>query len=147
MAKMTLVRVLISIVSKQWPLFELDVKNDFLHGIFMKKFICNLMRATLNDSIIVDILLQLHQKLSPEMGEPLENPTRYRKLVGAFYLIIIRLDIAHALHVVSQFVQAPTSAHYATLLRILYYLYGTISQSLLFSSTSSLELCAFCDED
>jgi len=71
------------------------------------------MRATLNDSIIVDILLQLHQKLSPEMGEPLENPTRYRALVGALvYLTIALPDIAHVVHVVSHLVQTPTSVYY-----------------------------------
>lgn len=40
----------------------------------------------------------------------LRDTTRYRHLVGSLvYLTVTRPDIAHAVHIVSQFVSAPTS--------------------------------------
>ncbi|XP_073280660.1 secreted RxLR effector protein 161-like [Primulina huaijiensis] len=62
-------------------------------------------------------------------------------------MLVTRPDIAHAVHVVSQFVTAPTTVHWAAVLRILRYLRGTQFQSLLFPSTSSLELRAYFDTD
>ncbi|XP_020110392.1 uncharacterized protein LOC109725561 [Ananas comosus] len=107
-----------------------------------------LSRAELTDTGTVSTPMQLHQKLTPTMGEPLTNPTRYRELVGALvYLTISRPDIAYAVHIVSQFMQAPTSVHYVALLRILRYLRGSIHQSLFFSSSSKPQLRAYCDAD
>lgn len=61
----------------------------------------------------------------------LRDTTRYRHLVGSLvYLTVTRPDIAHAVHIVSQFVSAPTSVHYDHLLRVLRYLRGTSSRRL-----------------
>lgn len=71
-----------------------------------------------------------------------------RLIVGSLvYLTITRSDIAYAVHIVSQFVCAPTSVHWAAVMRILSYLRGTLYQSVLFLSTSDLELRAFSDAD
>lgn len=40
-------------------------------------------RATLSDDATDDTHMQLHQKLTPDMGEPLANPTCYRELDDA----------------------------------------------------------------
>ena len=61
--------------------------------------------------------------------------------------MITRLDIAYIVHVVCQFFSSPTIIHSTTILHILGYLQGTIFQSHLLSSTSSLELCAYSDDD
>ncbi|GJZ00872.1 uncharacterized mitochondrial protein-like protein [Tanacetum coccineum] len=50
-------------------------------------------------------------------------------------------------HIVSQFVAAPTTVHWVVVLHILMCLRGTRFQTLLFPSMSSLELCAYCDSD
>ncbi|KAJ9548119.1 hypothetical protein OSB04_020662 [Centaurea solstitialis] len=74
------------------------------------------------------------------------DPSLYRTIVGSLvYLTVTRPDIAHAVHVVSQFVTAPTTVHWGAVLRILRYLRGTQFQSLLFPSTSSLKLNAYSD--
>ncbi|XP_020249462.1 uncharacterized protein LOC109826854 [Asparagus officinalis] len=114
-----------------------------------QKYIYNLLaRAELTNDQIADTPLQLHQKLAPDIGKLLENPTRYREIVGALvYLTISRLDIAYVVHVVSQFVQSPTTVHYVVVLSILHYLRGTLSRALLFSSTSKLQRRAFSDSD
>ena len=60
------------------------------------------------------------------------------------YLIIALPDITF---VVSQIVASPTAIHWVVVLRILRYLRGTVSQSVLLSSTSFLELRAYSDAD
>ena len=84
--------------------------------------------------------MELHLRLRPDDGVPLSDPTRYCHLVGSLvYLTITRPDIAYAVHVLSQFVSAPTSMYYyAHLLRLLCYLRATPSRGLFFSSSSFL---------
>jgi hypothetical protein len=76
----------------------------------------------------------------------LRDTTRYRHLVGSLvYLTVTRPDIAHAVHIVSQFVSAPTSVHYDHLLRVLRYLRGTSSRRLHYESSNQLQLHAYSD--
>ncbi|KAK1260381.1 hypothetical protein QJS04_geneDACA002146 [Acorus gramineus] len=214
-AKMTTVRTLISVASvRQWPIYQLDVKNAFLHGdlseeVYMtpppglphssghvchlhralyglkqaprawfarftdaicaagfassssdqlylftpllvkqhlqrqfemkdlgklryflglevasaprgyllsqRKYTADLIdRACLTDDRISPTPIELHAKLRPDDGEPLSDVTRYRQLVGSLvYLTVTRPDIAYAVHIVSQFVAAPRTVHYA----------------------------------
>uniref|UniRef100_A0A2N9EIU4 Reverse transcriptase Ty1/copia-type domain-containing protein n=1 Tax=Fagus sylvatica TaxID=28930 RepID=A0A2N9EIU4_FAGSY len=70
------------------------------------------------------------------------------KLVGSLvYLTVTRPDIAHAVHLVSQFLSAPHSTHYAAVLHILRYIKGTMFHGLHFSAHSTLDLCAYSDAD
>jgi hypothetical protein len=72
-------------------------------------------------------------------GEPLENPTRYYHIVGSLvYLDVTRSDISYSVHILSQFVSAPTQIHYSHLLCVLRYFCGTISHRLFFPRSSSL---------
>ena len=61
------------------------------------------------------------------------------------YLTVTRPDIAHAVHILSQFVGAPTSVHFGHLLRVLRYLRGTSSQCLFYARDSPLRLHAYSD--
>ncbi|KAK6151159.1 hypothetical protein DH2020_016091 [Rehmannia glutinosa] len=71
-----------------------------------------------------------------------------RTVVGSLvYLTVTRPDIAHVVHVVSQFVISPSTVHWAVVLLILRYLRGTQFQSLLLPSSSSLEIHAYSDAD
>ena len=46
-------------------------------------------------------------------GETFEDPERYRRLVGKLnYLTVTRLDIAHPVSVVSQYMSSPTVDHW-----------------------------------
>jgi hypothetical protein len=79
-------------------------------------------------------------------GEPLEDPTHYRHIIGSLvYLGVTRPDISYSVHILSQFISAPTQIHYSHLLRVLRYLSGTISRRLFFPRSSSLQLQAYCD--
>jgi histone deacetylase 1/2 len=52
------------------------------------------------------------QNLSKFDGDPMEEVTQYRSVVGALqYLTITRPDIAFVINKVCQFMQQPTSAH------------------------------------
>ena len=79
-------------------------------------------------------------------GTPLPDPSRYCHLIGSLvYLAVTRSDISHTVHILSQFVGAPTSIHYAHLLRVVRYFRGTTSRSLFYSRQSSIQLQAYFD--
>ena len=61
------------------------------------------------------------------------------------YLTITRPDIAHAVHILSQFVSAPTFVHFGHLLHVLQYLRGTASRCLFYACNSPLQLHAYSD--
>ncbi|XP_038678419.1 uncharacterized mitochondrial protein AtMg00810-like [Tripterygium wilfordii] len=121
------------------------------HGILLsqQKYLSDILsRAALVDTRNVDTPLELNVKLRPTDGQLLPDPTRDRQIVGQFvYLCITRLDIVHAVSIVSQFMSAPSSIHYGALLRILRYLSGTMTRSLYLSSSSPLTLQAYSDAD
>ena len=120
-----------------------------LEGIYLsqEKYIQDLLtRACLTDQRTVDTPMEFGLHLRPGEGEPLADPTRYRHLVGSLvYLGITRPDISYAVHILSQFVSAPTQLHYSHLLRVLRYLRGTVTRRLFFPRSSSLQLQAYCD--
>uniref|UniRef100_A0A2N9GDD8 Integrase catalytic domain-containing protein n=1 Tax=Fagus sylvatica TaxID=28930 RepID=A0A2N9GDD8_FAGSY len=113
------------------------------------KYTSNLIsRAGITDSKIVDTPIEYNNRLNTHDGEPLPDATLYRQLVGSLvYLTVTRPDISYAVHIVSQFMAAPRSLHYAAVLRILRYLKGTLFHGLHFSSQSSLTLQAYSDAD
>jgi hypothetical protein len=90
--------------------------------------------------------MELNVQLRASDGDPLSDPTCYRHLVGSFvYLAVTRPDISYPVHILSQFVSAPTSVHYSHLLHVLRYLHGTITRRLFFPRSSSLQLQAYPD--
>ena len=70
-------------------------------------------------------------------GETFEHPEIYRRLVGKLnYLSVTRLDIAHSVSVVSQYMFAPTVDHWAVVEHILCYLKGAPGRGILYSNMS-----------
>lgn len=89
-----------------------------------------------------------HLKLSSTDGEPLEDPSTYRKLVGRLlYLTNTRPDVSFAVQHLSQYVANPLIPHYQAALRVLRYLKGCPAHGIFFSSTSPLKLHGFADSD
>ncbi|KAG9447257.1 hypothetical protein H6P81_013385 [Aristolochia fimbriata] len=170
-ARLTSVHLLSALAAvRQWDLFQMDVKNTFLNGtiveeVYMKPplgyshlvgqksflylvVMASLSHAGLSDNRTSDTPLELIVKFRPFDGELMADPTLYRQLVGGLlYLRITRPDISYAVHVVSQFMAAPRSVHYAVVIRILRYVKGTLLQGLFMSSASTLTLLAFSDAD
>ncbi|GKV18658.1 hypothetical protein SLEP1_g29008 [Rubroshorea leprosula] len=77
------------------------------------KYASNLVsKAKLNDGKSVSTPLEPNVKLTPMHGSLLSDPTHYQQLVGSLvYLTMTRLDIAYAIHIVSQFMAALHSTH------------------------------------
>ncbi|XP_050238109.1 uncharacterized mitochondrial protein AtMg00810-like [Mercurialis annua] len=98
-------------------------------------------RARLSNNKTVDTPIKLNARYTISDGSPLPDPSLYRTVVESLiYLTITRPDIAYAVHIVSQFITSPTTVHWDDVIRILSYLRSIQFQTLLLSSTSSLEL-------
>ena len=81
-------------------------------------------------------------------GETFEDPERYRRLVGkSNYLLVTRLDIAHLVSIVSQYMSAPTVNHWVTVEQILCYLKGALGCGILYSNHGHNRIECFFDAD
>ena len=88
--------------------------------------------------------IKLHSKESPLR----EDISMYRRLIGQLiYLTNTRFDICFVVNHLSQFLSAPTMAHYQATLRVLRYLKANPSWGLFFFSDSPLQLKGFCDSN
>ena len=86
--------------------------------------------------------------LSMDVGKLLPDASQYRKLIGRLlYLTLTRPDITYAVHRLSQFLTEPREPHMLAVKRVLQYLKGALSRGLFFSSSSSMQVKAFCDAD
>ena len=102
-----------------------------------------LARSGITDTRTATTPMDLHLQLRPSDGTPLADPSRYRHIVGSLvYLTVTRPDIAHEVHILSQFVTTRTSVHYGHLLRVLRYLRGTSTRYLFYAQSSPLQLYA-----
>ncbi|XP_051117884.1 uncharacterized mitochondrial protein AtMg00810-like [Andrographis paniculata] len=107
-----------------------------------------LSSASLTDSKTAPTPLDSDCPLTLMDGVPFDDPTLYRHLVGSLiYLTVTRLDIAYAVHIVSQFMSAPRTTHHSVVLRILLYVKGTLLHGLHYSACSSLVLTGYSDAD
>ncbi|KAL9455249.1 hypothetical protein AB3S75_010624 [Citrus x aurantiifolia] len=87
-------------------------------------------------------------RLSSTDGDPLSNPSSYRRLVGRLiYLTVTRPDIVFAVHVLSRFMHEPRTTHMDAAIRVLRYLKGSLGKGILLSSTSDLHIRGYCDAD
>ncbi|XP_051149269.1 uncharacterized mitochondrial protein AtMg00810-like [Andrographis paniculata] len=66
-------------------------------------------------------------------------------LGNLIYLTVTRPDIAYAVHIVSQFMSAPRTTHRYIVLRILWYIKGTLLHDLHYSARFSLVLTGYFD--
>lgn len=96
----------------------------------------------------VRLPMQQNLTLSKELGSPLLDGAAYRRLIGRLvYLTITRANINFAVQKLSQFMQRSSNLHLRAAHQVLRYLKRSPGQGILFSSSSSLLLCAYCDSD
>ncbi|GJU95664.1 retrovirus-related pol polyprotein from transposon TNT 1-94 [Tanacetum coccineum] len=91
------------------------------------KYICDLLDPKrITNKMVEDIPIDAKAKYTPKNGDPLPDPSLYRTIVGSLvYLTVTRPDISYVVHIVNQFVSAPTTVHWVVVLHILIYLRGT----------------------
>uniref|UniRef100_A0A2N9HB99 Integrase catalytic domain-containing protein n=1 Tax=Fagus sylvatica TaxID=28930 RepID=A0A2N9HB99_FAGSY len=138
-ARISSVRTLIAVsVSRHWPLFQMDVKNAFFNGELIEEVYMQLPPASPFLSMVFQLV---------HMIQLCSSDAQIMLVESLVYLTVTRPDISYAVHIVIQFMVAPRSLHYAVVLRILWYLKGTLFHGLHFSSQSSLTLQAYSDAD
>lgn len=128
----------------------LEVSSDSKgYYLTQAKYITDLIsRAGLTDSKTTSTPNEANVKFTSTDGNLLRDPTLYRQLVGSLiYMTVTRPNIAYAVHIVSQFMTAPRSTHYAAVLHILRYVKGTMFHGLHFPFRESLKLQAYSDSD
>lgn len=87
-------------------------------------------------------------KLNADIGPPLSEPEKYRRLVGRLlYLNLTSLGITHVVQVLSQFLQQPRAPHRDVTVHLLKYLKGAPAKGLFFSSHKDCALKAYSDSD
>ncbi|GJW14586.1 uncharacterized mitochondrial protein-like protein [Tanacetum coccineum] len=76
--------------------------------------------AIMTNNKIADIPFDAKEKYTPTNVNPLRNPSLYHKIVGSLvYFTVTRPSSAYVVHIVCQFVGAPTTVHWAAVLQIL----------------------------
>lgn len=90
----------------------------------------------------------MEQNLVLTQSDGKHDPSSYRLLVGRLiYLTITRHDLVYYVHVLSQFMDKPHVPHLEATHSVLRYLNQMLGQGIILSSTSTLQLNAFCDAD
>ncbi|CAM8926629.1 unnamed protein product [Rhodiola kirilowii] len=92
--------------------------------------------------------MDIKHKLALSTADKLPDPTEYRRLVGKLiYQNVTRPGIAYPVHVLSQFLTAPTTEHLQAATRVLRFIKGAPAQGLFYPSGAPLVLEGFCDAD
>nr|XP_016479180.1 PREDICTED: uncharacterized mitochondrial protein AtMg00810-like [Nicotiana tabacum] len=87
-------------------------------------------------------------KLKAREGDPLSDPSHYRKLIEKFnFLTNTRLDIAFSVQHLSQFMQDPTKSYLKATYHLLRYLKADPSLGIFFSKDVDYMVKAYCDSD
>jgi len=87
-------------------------------------------------------------KLSSDCGEPLQNPTIYRRLLGKLnFLTHTRPYLSYAVQTLSQYMQSPKQGHLQAALHTLHYVRNDPGLGIFLSSSPSFQLLGFCDAD
>ncbi|XP_043720809.1 uncharacterized mitochondrial protein AtMg00810-like [Telopea speciosissima] len=85
-------------------------------------------------------------KLVADEGDALDDPERYRRLVGKLnYLTFTQPDISFLVSVVSQFMSSPRTSHWDTVIRILRYLKKAPGRGLAYTDHGHTRVEGFSD--
>jgi hypothetical protein len=90
------------------------------------------------------------KKISRHEGTPLgpNDSLKYRSVVGVLqYLTLTRPSIAYSVNKVCQFLQSPTTIHWAAVKRILPYIKSSINLGLKIQKSRSTLVSGFSDAD
>ncbi|QHO14032.1 Retrovirus-related Pol polyprotein [Arachis hypogaea] len=117
--------------------------------ISQRKYALDILEETgMLDSRPVDTPMDPNTKLSPNQGEPLADPGRYRRLIGRLnYLTVTRPDISFATSILSQFLDSPCDSHWDAAVRVLRYIKGAPGKGLLYEDKGHNQIVGYTDAD
>lgn len=92
--------------------------------------------------------MNCNEKLSMQDEAEKADEETFRSMVGGLiYLTHSRPDLAHAVSVVSRFMQRPSKVHFDATRRILKYVAGTIDFGIWYTKTKEFALTGYSDSD
>lgn len=114
-----------------------------------QRYITELLRKTkMLDANPQPTPMPSNLRLSRHTGDPVEDATLYRSVVGALqYATITRPEISFSVNKVSQFMHSPLQPHWKAVKRILRYLRGTLHFGLFLHRSPTLNVTGFSDAD
>ncbi|KAL1291116.1 hypothetical protein AAHE18_20G178400 [Arachis hypogaea] len=117
--------------------------------ISQRKYALDILEETgMLDSRLVDTTMDPNTKLSPDQGEPLADPGRYRRLIGRLnYLTVTRPDISFATSILSQFLDSPCDSHWDAAVRVFRYIKGAPGKGLLYEDKGHNQIVGYTDAD
>ncbi|XP_020259706.1 uncharacterized protein LOC109836255 [Asparagus officinalis] len=165
------IRTVLSLaLSRDWSIYQLDVKNAFLNGhlnetVYMhqppgfrdksrpdhvwlflsqKKYAQEIVqRANLSSCKASHTPVDTKSKLSANSGPPVADPLLYRSLAGALqYLTFTRPDISYAVQQICLHMHDPREEHFSALKRIIRYVKGTAEMGLTLCKSTCSKLTA-----
>ena len=87
-------------------------------------------------------------KLSKEDNNKDFDPSLYKIIVGnLMYLTASRLDVMHAVSLISRFMERPKEAHWKAAKRIIRYVKGTKRYGILYTTSENFKLVGYTDSD
>lgn len=118
-------------------------------SLCQRKYTLDLLKETgMSGSKPAAFPIPQQHRLSLDCGEPLKDPSQYRRLIGRLiYLTISRPDITYAVQLLSQFMQRPCLPHLDAAHHVIRYLKNSPGQGLFFPSNSDFQITAYCDAD
>ena len=117
--------------------------------ISQKKYLLDLLKKNHMSGVTPSkVPMETHTKLTPDKGVLLQDAQPYQKILGKLiYLTVTRPDIVYSVHILTQYMQRPTSDHMQAVKKLLRYLAGNLGQGILLASNSAAQLTAYCDSD
>eukprot|EP00253_Pinus_taeda_P030844 PITA_30844 len=153
-AKVTSIRLLLSIAAAfDFEIEQMDVKTSFLHRdleeeIYMKqpegfavKGKKELDSKPVKVPIPISVKLSIEQCPKTQEEEADMSCVPYASVVGSLMYVMVytRLDIAHAMGVLSRFMSKPRKEHWTTMKRVFKYLCGTSDYGLCYQGRPGLD--------
>nr|GFA79197.1 ribonuclease H-like domain-containing protein [Tanacetum cinerariifolium] len=157
-SSVTLLQQIITSLHQEFHMTDLGTLNYFLGvsaprsstGLFLslKKYACELLeRANMVNCNPLRTPVDTDSKLGPE-GVAVQDPTLYRSIAGGLqYLTFTHPGLSYAIQQICLYMHDPREPHFATLKRILRYVWGTVDFSLQLYASATTSLVGYTDDD